>query len=378
MPKARVLVVGAGMAGAVYARTLADEGYDVTVIDKRNHIGGNCYDEVDTNGVRIHRYGPHLFHTNNKNVFDWLSQFTDWLPYEHEVVARLPDGRCVPLPVNMDTINAVFEVSLETPAEAAAFLESVSIQNEKAKSAEEHLHSVIGPELTDLFFRPYTLKMWNMQLSEMSADVVRRLKARMDRDPRYFGSEIFQALPAHGYTAMFGRMLEHPRIAIELERPFCKADGKDFAHVFNSMPIDEYYDFSFGELPYRSIRFHVESRPLEASQSHVVINYTDDNPFTRETWWHNLPGHQTAMNDLVTVTIEEPCDYRDNNMERYYPVKSNDGRYEKLYLKYKALADAEKSLSFIGRCGTYQYLDMHQVVNQSLSGAKKWLGLHKK
>ncbi|MCP4309579.1 MAG: UDP-galactopyranose mutase, partial [bacterium] len=361
-----ILVVGAGLAGAVYARVLADEDYRVTVVESRAHIAGNCYDEVDQNGVRVHKYGPHLFHTSNEKVVSWLSRFTEWTPYEHRVVARLPDGRLAPLPVNMNTVNLVFDRSFTSPAETKAFLALVAEKPDTIETAEDHLFSIIGRKLSELFFRPYTQKMWAMDLSEMPPSVVRRLKVRMDTDPRYFLDDTFQAMPANGYTAMFEKMFDHENITIHLGRSFEKTDEAQFVHVFNSMPIDAYFDFRFGELPYRSIRFHTSSVAANDAASQVVINYTDSGPFTRETWWHNIPGHLVTESSHVTRTIEEPCDYRDNEMERYYPAKTKDGRFDALYQRYKTLASERNNMTFIGRCGTYQYLDMHQVVNQSL------------
>ncbi len=304
---------------------------------------------------------------------DWLSRFTAWVPYEHRVVARLGDGRLAPLPVNLDTVNTVFGKTFVSAAETEAFLAEIAERPERIETAEDHLYSVIGRELTELFFRPYTKKMWEMDLAEMAPAVVRRLKVRPDRDPRYFAGDTFQAMPKDGYTAMFAAILDHPSITVELGRAFDRSDVAGFGHVFNSMPIDEYFDFAFGELPYRSIRFHTSSVAAAEASSHVVVNYTDDGPFTRETWWHNIPAHCPVPGAMVTRTIEEPCDYRDNDMERYYPVKSHDGRYDALYERYKARAADEGGMTFIGRCGTYQYLDMHQVVNQSLAGVGRWM-----
>lgn len=372
-----ILVVGAGLAGSVYARELADAGYQVHVIDRRAHIAGNCFDEIDANGVRVHRYGPHLFHTSNKRVFDWLSRFTEWLPYEHKVVARMDDGRLAPLPVNLQTVNMVFGKNFTTATETEHFLSEISEHLDLIETAQDHLYSVIGRALTDLFFRPYTKKMWQLDLSEMPPEVVRRLKVRPDNDPRYFPDDTFQALPKDGYTALFGAMLDHNAISVETNRVFDPHDTTGFAHVFNSMAIDEFFDFRLGELPYRSIRFHTKDIRVEDAPNDAVINYTDDGPFTRETWWHNLPGHIFKHTGFVTRTIEEPCDYRENAMERYYPVKSYEGHEAALYQKYKLLAANDKSMSFIGRCGTYQYLDMHQVVNQSLAGAAKFISAHK-
>jgi UDP-galactopyranose mutase len=370
---AKCLIVGAGFAGAVYARELANAGFDVDIIDKRNHIAGNCYDYVHACGVRVHKYGPHLFHTSNTRVVEWLSPFTGWLPYQHKVVARLPDLRLVPLPVNLDTVNAVFGVTLETPAEVAALLASRAISRDPIRSAEDHLFSQLGPELTDLFFRPYSKKMWDMELSETDAAVVRRLQIRTDRDDRYFTNDTFQAMPADGFTRLFERLLDHDRISVRLNEPFSHEKAGAYDVCFNSMPIDEYYNNEFGELPYRSIRFQLDEVPAHDAPPHAVINYTHNQPATRETWWHNIAGHRIADSGTVLRTIEEPCDYRDNNFERYYPVKVADQRYDLLYKRYAALGQKDRHMNFIGRCGTYQYLDMHQVINQSLTHATKWL-----
>src|ERR1700733_5877910 len=196
---AGILVIGAGFAGATYARTLAEAGYTVHVIDRREHIGGNAADWVDANGVRVHRYGPHLFHTNATPVFDWLQRFGAWTPYSHRVCAILPGGEVAPLPINRETINAVFGERLRTEAEAAAFLRRVAVPIGDPKNAAEHLRSRIGDVLTDLFFRPYTRKMWGMELEEMDASVVKRLPIRFDSNDLYFPADRHQALPANGY-----------------------------------------------------------------------------------------------------------------------------------------------------------------------------------
>ncbi|MSU88727.1 NAD(P)-binding protein [Rhodobacteraceae bacterium 2CG4] len=369
---AEILIVGAGMAGAVHARRLADAGFDVHVIDQRDHVGGNCFDSVDpATGIRVHRYGPHLFHTSNMRVVDWLGQFTDWVPYEHRVVARLESGRLVPMPINADTIAAVLDRPVDTPAEAEAMLASLARPRGKVESAEDHLLGLVGPQLTELFFGRYTRKMWGQDLAEMDAAVVRRLKIRTDREDRYFPGDSFQALPARGYTAMFEAMLDHPRIRLSLSTAFEHRMLDECLHCFNAMPIDVFFECRHGALPYRSIRFHTTRHPAAAAPGHATVNYTDSGPFTRETWWHELPRH--GGDATVLRTVEEPCDYRDNRMERYYPVKASDGRYDRLYQRYCAEAAQVRNLTFIGRCGTYQYLDMHQVVNQALMGTEAWL-----
>lgn len=368
-----VLIVGAGFAGAVYARTLADQGVSVHVIDRRPHIGGNAYDEVAPTGVRVHRYGPHLFHTNNEDVVDWLRRFGALIPYQHRVQAVLPDGRYGPLPINRTTINLVFGVSLRDATEAQAFLRTQSIPCTEPRNAAECLYDRIGTRLTDLFFRPYSRKMWALDLEELDAAVVRRLPVRLDEEARYFPDDRFQLLPRDGYTALFARILDHSGIQVSVGTPFDHGMLPGYHHCFNSMAIDEYFDLALGPLPYRSIRFHHRDEPLTYGLGDAaVINYTDDGPYTRETDWSRLPGH-AGHTAHKTVTQEEPCDYRDNGLERYYPVKTSDGLNQNLYRGYRDLAAQEPRMTFIGRCGTYQYLDMHQVINQSLIGARAWL-----
>lgn len=369
----RVLVVGAGFAGATYARTLAEHGYAVDVIDKRNHIAGNCHDYVHKTGVRVHTYGPHLFHTSNERVFNWLSRFTKWTPYFHKVVARLDDGRYLPIPVNLDTVNGVFNLELRTEEDVRNHLQSVSELRTPVRNAEDWLYSNIGPQLTDLFFRPYTKKMWELDLSEIDPSVVQRIKIRTDQNDLYFPEDKFQAMPTDGYTSLFENILDHPLIRVNVGVSFEDCLLSDYDFCFNSMPIDEYFKYKYGELPYRSIKFHVKDHALEKAEIYTTINYTDHGPYTRETWWHNIPNHHVKKTAHVLQTIEEPCDYRDNELERYYPVKTSDGRFEKLYQQYVEDSRLLSNMTFIGRCGTYQYLDMHQVINQSLVGCARWI-----
>ena len=368
-----ILIVGAGFAGAAYARTLAEAGHNVHVIDRRDHVGGNAADFVDPNGVRVHRYGPHLFHTNATAVVEWLQRFGAWTPYWHQVQAILPDGRFAPLPVNIDTVNMVFGCCLRTAPEAEAFLRKVAIPIEHPANAAEHLRACIGDVLTDLFFRPYTRKMWGLELEDMDASVVKRLPVRLDNNALYFPNDRYQMLPTNGYTALFETILTHPKIRLSLCRDYEQGMERGYGHCFNSMAIDEYFDHCLGELPYRSLRFHHRTVTVWDSVVCSVRNYTHAEPFTREAWWHCLPHHLRLETGRRTMTIEQPCDYRDNGRERYYPVKTADGRYQDLYRAYRTLADKLPNMSFIGRCGTYQYLDMDQVINQSLAGAHRWL-----
>jgi UDP-galactopyranose mutase len=369
----RILVVGAGFAGAVHARELADAGYEVDVIDRRPHIGGNAYDEIAPTGERIHRYGPHLFHTNNEMVMRWLHRFGAFVPYQHRVQAALVDGTRVPLPVNRRTIETVFGVRLPDAAAARAFLGTQAAPIPTPANAAEYLNASIGRVLTDLFFRPYTRKMWALDLEELDAAVVRRIPIRYDDEDRYFPDDRFQVLPRDGYTRLFEAILDHPDIHVTLSQAFDPKLLPGYAYCFNSMPIDMFFDCRFGPLPYRSIRFHAVERQGEPVPGHAAtLNFTDDGKLTRETDWSLLPGQPALRGPRRTVTQEEPCDYRTNAEERYYPVKTSDGRYQAVYASYKAVADALPAMTFIGRCGTYQYLDMHQVINQSLVHVAAW------
>ena len=320
----KFLVVGAGLSGLTIARELADAGHKVTIIEKRKHVAGNAYDYVNEHGIRVHKYGPHLFHTNNKTVFDYLSRFTEWVPYEHRVKALLSDGSYVPFPPNRLTKSIV-----EDPVET--------------------------------FYRPYTKKMWGKELEEVNPAILQRVPGRDDDEDRYFPNDEFQFMPKLGYTEMCMNMCSHENIRLELGSSFLKRDEHFFDHVFNSMPIDEYYNNKYGELEYRSIKFHTTTIPVPSLLPTTTVNFTHDGPYTRITEWKKIPMHGDNQY-CTTVTAEEPCDYKQNFMERYYPV--NDLINKDRYLKYKAIDNSKTT--FIGRCGQYVYIDMHQAVNSAL------------
>jgi UDP-galactopyranose mutase len=330
-----ILVVGAGFSGAVVARELAIKGYQVRVIDKKDHVAGHAYDYTNHLGIRVHKYGPHLFHTSNQKVVDWLSGFTEWVPYQHKVKAMLADGCLVTLPVNAET---------------------------KAIVGEENV--------LDIFFRPYTKKMWGKELEELDPSIINRVPIRNDLNELYFPNDTFQALPKHGYTRLMGNILDHPNIRVELNTAFNKKEESGFAHVFSSMPIDEYFSFSLGELPYRSIKFHTLDIPSPQCYPVPSVNFTHNGPYTRLTEWKNLPEHG-GHPFMTTVTFEEPCDYKDNNMQRYYPVKDVSGGNQALYKKYRE--QVPKHVTFIGRCGMYVYIDMHQAVSIALNTVSSFL-----
>lgn len=329
------LVVGAGLYGSTVARELADAGHRVHVIDKRGHVAGNAYEHIGHYGIRVHQYGPHLFHTNNEKVYNYLSRFTKWIPYQHKVKAQLANGRYVTLPVNRET------------------------------------KEIVGEEnVLDIFFRPYNRKMWNKELEELDPSIINRVPIRDDDNELYFPNDKYQAMPANGYTKMVQNMLQHDNISVSLGTSFNKMMEEKYDHVFNSMPIDEYYNFQFGELPYRSIKFNHQMVPMTKVLPVTTVNFTHDGICTRVTEWKHLPNHGDNPHCTV-LTFEQPCDYRDNEMERYYPVKDIDGKNREVYEKYKAIPNP--NVTFIGRTGLYAYLDMDQAVNSALATVRKFL-----
>jgi UDP-galactopyranose mutase len=325
----RVMVVGAGFTGAVIARELAEARVDVDVIEARGHVGGNAYDEVNEHGIRVHRYGPHLFHTSDMRVVEWLSRFCAWLPYQHRVKAQLACGRYVTLPVNLETAE------------------------------------IVGRDkVLDTFFRPYSRKMWGQEIEELDPSILARVPIRDDLNDLYFPNDTFQALPSGGYTALFNRILDHECIRVHLNTRYIRGLEEGYHHCFNSMPIDEYFGFSLGELPYRSIKFHIQTLPIPWCMPVATVNFTHNGPYTRVTEWKRLPGHGDAPWH-TTLTIEEPCDYRENHMERYYPVKDAQGVNRAMVQKYRLMVSSD--MTFVGRCGRYAYLDMHQAVSHALA-----------
>ena len=333
--KNRILVVGAGFSGATVARRLAEEGLSIVVIDKRNHVAGNAYDYTHELGIRVHKYGPHIFHTNNEQVYLWLQKFTEWIPYKHKVKAMLQDGTLVTMPPNKLTAD------------------------------------IVGREnIADILFKPYTQKMWGLTVDEIDAGVLARVKIRDDENELYFPKDKYQAMPKHGYTKLIKNILDHENIELRLNQPFTKDMEDKYEKVFNSMPIDEYYNYRFGELPYRSIKFTHQEINAPRLLPVPTVNFTNNGPYTRMTEWKGYPEHGT--NNLRTLlTFEEPCDYKQNNMERFYPVKDKLGINATLYKKYKSIKN--NKVEFIGRCGMYVYIDMHQAVSSSLAIAERFL-----
>ncbi|WP_107963728.1 UDP-galactopyranose mutase [Sphingomonas sp. PP-CE-3G-477] len=353
------LIVGAGFAGSVLAERLAsDSGQRVLVVDRRPHIGGNAYDEHDAAGVLIHRYGPHIFHTNSADVFDYLSRFTAWRPYEHRVLASV-DDKLVPMPINRTTLNALYGLSLKDDAEAAAFLASRAESVEDIRTSEDVVVAAVGRDLYETFFRGYTRKQWGLDPSELDRAVTARVPTRTSTDDRYF-TDKFQAMPANGYTRMFEAMLDHPGITLDLGVEYRDViDRIDVDHIVFTGPIDEYFDFRFGKLPYRSLQFRHETHDVAQFQPVAVVNYPDEAvPQTRITEYKHLTGQLHAK---TSISYEFPSAEGDP----YYPIPRPEN--QALFKRYEALADAEEGVTFVGRLATYRYYNMDQVVGQALA-----------
>ncbi|HXH00070.1 MAG TPA: UDP-galactopyranose mutase [Sphingomicrobium sp.] len=352
------LVVGAGFAASVMAERLASGGSKVLIIDRRPHIGGNAFDHLDESGVMIHKYGPHIFHTNSQEIVDYLSRFTKWRAYEHRVLCDV-DGRLVPMPINRTTLNLLDNLNLKTDAEADRYLASLAEPVAEIRTSEDVVVSKVGRKLYETFFRGYTRKQWGIDPSELDKSVTSRVPTRTNTDDRYF-TDTFQAMPAAGYTAMFERMLDHPGITIRLGVDYRDVVKQvSFGHLVFTGPIDEFFDHRFGKLPYRSLEFRHENLDQERFQPVATVNYpAEDVPYTRITEYKYLTGQKAST---TSITYEYPRAEGDP----YYPVPRPEN--EALFKRYEALADARSDVTFVGRLATYRYYNMDQVVGQALA-----------
>lgn len=355
------LIVGAGFSGSVCARQLAEANKKILIIDKRNHIGGNAFDRVDAHGILIHPYGPHIFHTNSKKVFQYLSQFTNWRFYEHRVLAEVKQ-QLLPIPINRTTINQLYSKDLDE-AGIEKFLENVRVPKTEVKTSEDVVLSSVGNELCELFFRGYTKKQWGLDLSELSAGVAARIPTRSNDDDRYF-TDTFQFMPAEGYTEMFTRMLDHPNIQVELGSDYHEVVNRiNYEQLIYTGPIDAYFNYKLGKLPYRSLRFeHEHLKDKEYFQKVGTVNYPNDHAYTRITEFKHLTG---STGKGTSIVREYPTDQGDP----YYPIPRREN--EELLKKYEALAESEKNVHFVGRLAQYRYFNMDQVVAAALAISAK-------
>ena len=383
------VVVGAGMAGSVIARRLAEEKNEqVLIIEKRNHTGGNCYDYYDDVGILVHKYGPHIFHTNSREVWQWLERFTDWRIYQHRVRAYV-DGRTVPMPITVETVNELFGLSLSTLDIEAWFKRQAVPRGQTAleelpggaiQNAEDFIVSQVGEAIYEKIFKHYTYKQWGKYPDQLKPDLMKRVPIRFTRDDRYF-TDRYQGLPARGYYRLFENMLDHPNIKIMLNTNWQDVkDALDFDRLYFTGKIDEYFDYKLGRLEYRSLRFEYETYQLEAAgsrgggsggasdrsggsdsgffQEAAVVNYPNDYDFTRITEYKQLTGQIS----LATTIAKE---YPQSDGEPYYVVP--DDRNEELAEQYRGLAAGEGSKeNFIGRLAEYKYYNMDRIVERAL------------
>jgi UDP-galactopyranose mutase len=351
------LIVGAGFSGAVVASQMARR-FEKTVllVDKRPHVGGNAYDHKDDAGILVHKYGPHIFHTQSKDVFDYLSQFTQWRNYEHRVLASV-DGKLVPIPINLDTVNRLCGLNLQVD-ELEAYLESIAEKRPAIRTSEDVVVSRVGRYFYEKMFRGYTKKQWGLDPSELDASVTARIPVRLSRDDRYF-SDVYQAMPLNGFTRMFENMLDHPNIRIALNTDYRNVlKSVRYRELVYTGPVDEFFDYRYGKLPYRSLHFRHETLNREWLQPVAVINYPNDHEYTRVTEFKHLTGQS---NDRTSIVYEYPRETGDP----YYPIPRAENA--SLYKKYEALAGRDPKIHFSGRLATYKYYNMDQVVAQALT-----------
>ena len=355
------LIVGAGFAGGVLAERLArGAGRKVLLVDKRPHIGGNAYDHYNDDGILVHRYGPHIFHTNSREVFEYLSRFTEWRSYQHQVLASV-DGQLVPIPINLNTVNQMYGLSL-TSFQLEEFFASVAEKREPVRTSEDVVVSRVGHELYEKFFRGYTRKQWGLDPSELDAAVTARVPVRTNRDNRYF-TDTYQAMPRRGFTRLFENMLAHENIKIMLNTDYREVEGcVPFREMIYTGPVDEFFDYRYGKLPYRSLEFKHETVNVARHQPVAVVNYPNDYLYTRVTEFKYLTGQEHPKTGIV-------YEFPRAEGDPYYPVPRPENA--EIYKKYQALAAATPGVHFVGRLATYKYYNMDQVVAQALAVFKK-------
>ncbi len=358
------LVVGAGFAGSVVAEQMARTcGKKVLVVDRRPHVGGNAYDHQDASGVLIHKYGPHIFHTNSGEVFNYLSRFTKWRKYEHRVLASVA-GKLVPIPINLDTVNLLYDVNL-SESEVEEFFRSRAEVIETIRTSEDVVLSRVGRDLYEKMFRGYTCKQWGLDPSQLDAQVTARIPVRTNRDDRYF-TDTYQAMPLHGFTRMFENMLDHPGITLELGVDYREvAQRVPFREMIYSGPIDEFFQHRFGKLPYRSLEFRHQTIDKQQFQPVAVVNYPNEQAYTRITEFKHLTGQAHAKTSIV-------YEFPRSEGDPYYPVPRPENAA--LYKKYEALAQGTPGVHFVGRLATYKYYNMDQIVAQALTLSAKIAG----
>lgn len=364
-----ILVVGAGLSGAVIARELAEAGFNVKVIDERSHIGGNCYTYIDEpTGVMVHKYGPHIFHTNDSEVWNYINKYSEFVPYKLQVKATV-DGAVYGLPINLHTINQFFKKTF-SPAEARSFLIEKSHALADIKSFEDQALAFLGDDLYSAFFKGYPLKQWGIHPSQLPASILQRLPVRFNYDDNYFSHQ-FQGIPKNGYTEIFQKILDHKLIQVILNEPFSHAHAHGFDHVFYSGTLDGWFNYKIGRLGYRTLDFIVEHHDGDY-QGCAVMSYPDlDVPFTRITEHKYFAPWEHHENTIIFKEFSRYCEPGDTP---YYPIRLVDEK--KMLVDYVAMASKQKNVTFVGRLGTYRYLDMDVTIKEALNVARQYLNLH--
>lgn len=361
------LIVGCGFSGCVIANELAKKSHKITLIDKRNHIGGNCYTYVNDYGIIIHKYGPHIFHTDKKKIWDYVRKYAKFEDYTNRVKC-FHKGIIYSLPINLHTINQFFKKSF-SPSEAEIFIKKQTLKIKNPANFEEQAMTMVGEKIYEAFFKSYTEKQWGRDPKNIPASILKRLPLRFNYDDNYFNHP-YQGMPVNGYTEIFEKLLKPKNIKAKLNYPFDKAQPKNYDHTIFSGPLDEYFNFRYGSLDYRTLDFDQEIHNVYDYQGNAVINYPDATvPFTRITEHKHF--HSRSKNESIkkTVIFKEFSREAAIKDEKFYPVRLVD---DKSHLsKYVQEAKKLKGISFIGRLGTYQYLDMDKTIYLALRASSK-------
>lgn len=367
MENKKILIVGAGFSGAVIGRLLAEDGFDVHIIDERSHTAGNCYSERDKEtGVMVHTYGPHIFHTDNEEVWGFLNQHAEMMPYVNRVKTTV-NGQVFSLPINLHTINQFFHKTF-SPDEAKAFIKTKGDSSiAEPQSFEEQALKFVGKELYEAFFKGYTLKQWGLHPSELPASILKRLPVRFNYDDNYF-SHKFQGMPKDGYTVIVDSIMDHKNIKVSLNTKFDKADLEKYRHIFYSGPLDAYFDYQHGRLAYRTLDFEKFTYQGDY-QGTAVMNYGEESvPYTRITEHKYFAPWESHEGSVMYKEFSRLCTEKDLP---YYPIRLV-GEMTQLE-EYVDLAEQEKNVTFVGRLGTYRYLDMDVTIAEALKTARVFL-----
>lgn len=360
--KQEILIIGAGISGSVLAERYASQGKKVLILEQRDHIAGNCYDYIDENGILVSKYGAHLFHTNDEEVWEYVNRFSEWYPWEHKVIAKV-DDHLVPIPVNIDTVNILFNENIQTEEEMKEWLENNRVPIDNPKDGREAVLNKVGKVLYEKMFKYYTKKQWDKYPEELNAEVLNRIPVRTNKDDRYF-SDKYQALPLKGYTKLFEKMLDHPNIEVRLNTDFF--DVRDalpsFEKVFYSGPIDRFFDFKYSvkdKLEYRSINFVSETVNKEFFQENSVVNYPGQEvDFTRIVEYKHFGNQKSEKTTIVR-------EYTTDEGEPYYPVLNEKNL--KIYKKYQEEAENHPDIHFVGRLANYKYFNMDEAFKNALN-----------